>query len=79
MFYEHSFQANLVRKTASIIRSTRRTWYEKRPQLSGVQGEPCTKNGVVKFSGILQEPKGLAWGIALTTQPNVGTILYGCP
>ncbi|RKZ91876.1 MAG: hypothetical protein DRR19_05955 [Candidatus Parabeggiatoa sp. nov. 1] len=36
------YKANFVRKTA-ILRSTRRTWYEKRI-FSGVQGEPGTKN-----------------------------------
>ncbi len=36
MPYDHSFQANLVRKTAEV-------------SPKGVQGEPGTKNGVVIF------------------------------
>ena len=46
MSHYQEYKANLVQKTGFIIRSTRRTWYKKRASLSGVQDEPCTKNGL---------------------------------
>ncbi|HDN27462.1 MAG TPA: hypothetical protein ENG03_10290 [Thioploca sp.] len=41
------YKANLVLKTVPFLRSTTRTWYEKRCRFSFVSGEPGTKNGVV--------------------------------
>jgi hypothetical protein len=58
MSHYHEYKANLVRKNfvLQFIRSTKRTLYEKTLfcNLSGVQGEPCTKK---LCSAIYQEYK----------------------